>query len=198
MPATSSTRDPVPKRTWSPSMRRPYRVCVKAQVFCQGTPLTCRKSGHFNISSVASAAGARMKSGSSLLSEQDAAGEQAAGVAVAVAQRDGEHPWRNQGAIHSDDGERHRQAIIGAQSRDRDGMRHGVIAHRRDLRGMEIGSGTRVTEVFAFRLLIAIVVMEMEVGGAAVLAGLVTVPVCLAARRRHGRLRPRVVAAGAV
>src|SRR5437870_4968866 len=148
MPATSSTRDPAPKRIWSPSMRRPYN-CVQAQVFRQGTPLTCRKSGHFNISSLASAAGARMNSVSSLLSQQDAAGEQAAAVAVAIAQRDAEHPWRHQGAIHGDDGERDRQAIIGAQPHDSDGMRHAVIAHCRDLRGMEIGSRTRIAEVFA-------------------------------------------------
>src|SRR5437879_6827234 len=159
-------------------MPRPYN-CVQAQVFRQGTPLVaCRKSGHFKISSVASAAGARMKSVSSLLSEQDAAGEHAAGVAVAIAQRDAEHPWRHQRAVYRNDGKRDRQAIIGAQSRDRDGMRHGVIAHRRDLRGMEIGSGTRVAEVFAFRLLITIVLVEVEVGGAAILAGLVAVPVC--------------------
>ena len=74
-------------------------------------------------------------------------------------------------------------------------MRHGVIAHCSDLRGMEIGSRTRITEVFAFRLLIAIVVMEMEVGGAAILAGLVTVPIGLAARRRLRWLRAGVVAA---
>src|SRR5438445_3647698 len=139
MPATSSTRGPAPKRIWSPSMRRPYRVCVKAQVFRQGTPLACRKSGHFNISSLASAAGARMKPVSSLLSEQDAAGEQAAAVAVAVAQRDAKHPRRHQGAIHGDDRERDRQAVIGAQPHDSDGMRDAVIAHCRDLGGMEIG-----------------------------------------------------------
>src|SRR5437879_2492225 len=157
-------------------MLRPYN-CVQAQVFRQGTPLACRKSGHFNISSVASAAGTRMKLVSSLLSEQDAAGEQAAGVTVAVAQRDAKHPRRHQRAVYRDDRECDWQAIIGALSRDRDGMRHAVIAHRRDLGGMEIGSRTRITEVFAFRLLIAIVVMEMEVSGAAILAGLVTVPV---------------------
>src|SRR3989441_4587364 len=164
MPATSSTRDPAPKRIWSPSMRRPYRVCVQAYAFRQGTPLACRKSGHFNISSLASAAGARMKSVSSLLSEQDAAGEQAAGVGVAVAQRDAEHPRRHQRAVYRNDGKRDRQAIIGAQSHDSDGMRHAVIAHRRDLGGMEIGSSTRITEVFPFRLLIAIVLVEVEVG----------------------------------
>src|SRR5205807_3489310 len=183
MPATSSTRDPVPKRIWSPSMPRPYRVCVKAQVFCQGTPLACRKSGHFNISSLASAAGARMKSVSSLLSQQDAPGEQAAAVAVAVAEGDAEHPWRHQRAVYRNDGKRDRQAIIGAQSRDGNGMRQGVIGHRSDLLGMEIGSRTWIAEVFGFRLLIALVLMEVEVGGTAILAGLVAIPVCLAARR---------------
>jgi len=136
-----------------------------------------------------------MKSVSSLLSEQDAAGEQAAGVAVAVAQRDAEHPRRHQGAIHSDDRERHRQAIIGAQSRDRDGMRDAVIAHRSDLRGMEIGSRTRIAEVFTFRLLIAIVLMKVEVGGPAILAGLVTIAIGHAARRRLRWLQAGVVAA---
>src|SRR3989441_12787389 len=171
--------------------RSPYNR-VQAQVFRQATPLTCRKTGHFNISSLASAAGARMKPVSSLLSEQDAAGEQAAGVAVAVAQRDAKHPRRHQRAVYRDDGECDRQAIIGAQPHDSDGMRHAVIAHCRDLRGMEIGSRTRIAEVFAFRLLIAIVVMEMEVGGAAVLAGLVTVPIGLAAPWR-GRCLGREV-----
>src|SRR5207245_10076672 len=117
------------------------------------------------------------------LAERNAPGEEIAGVAVAVAEGDAEHPWRHQGAIYGDNRERDWQAIIGAQSRDRDGMRHGVIANRSDLRGMEIGSRTRIAEVFAFRLLIAIVVMEMEVGGAAILAGLVTVPVCRVADR---------------
>jgi len=136
-----------------------------------------------------------MKSVSSLLSELDAAGEQAAAVAVAVAQRDAEQPWRHQGAIHSDDGERDRQAIIGAQSRDGNGMRDAVIAHRRDLGGMEIGSRTRIAEVLAFRLLIAIVLMKVEVGGPAILAGLVTIAIGHAARRRLRWLRAGVVAA---
>src|SRR5437660_10480241 len=101
------------------------------------------------------------------LAERNAAGEEIAGVAVAVAEGDAEHPRRHQRAVYRNDGECDRQAIIGAQSRDRDGMRHGVIAHRRDLGGMEIGSGTRVTEVFAFRLLIAIVIVYMAVCDAA-------------------------------
>src|SRR3989441_12863909 len=92
------------------------------------------------------------------LAERNAPGEEIAGVAVAIAQRDAEHPWRHQGAIHGDNRERDRQAIIGSQSRDGNGMRDAVIAHRSDLGGMEIGSRTRITEVLAFRLLIAIVV----------------------------------------
>ena len=136
-----------------------------------------------------------MKLVSSLLSEQDAAGEQAAAVAVAIAQRDAKHPRRHQRAVYRNDGKRDRQAIIGAQSRDRDGMRHGVIGHRSDLRGMEIGSRTRIAEVFTFRLLIAIVLMKVEVGGPAILAGLVTIAIGHAARRRLRWLRAGVVAA---
>src|SRR5437879_5192826 len=137
--------------------------------------------GPFQYLFIGFSRGARMKSVSSLLSQQDAAGEQAAAVAVAIAQRDAKHPRRHQRAVYRNDGERDRQAIIGAQPHDSDGMRDAVIADRSDLRGMEIGSRTRVTEVFAFRLLIAIVVMEVEVSGAAILAGLVAIPIGLAA-----------------
>src|SRR5260370_40895896 len=73
-------------------------------------------------------------------------------------------------------------------------MRHVVIDHRINLRGMEIGSRTRITEAFAFRLLIAIVLMETEVSAAAFIAGVVALPVCHAARRRLWRLREGVVA----
>src|SRR5437879_9759051 len=100
-------------------MRKPCRVCGKAQVFRQSTPLACRKSGHFNISSLASAAGARMKAVSSLLSEQDAAGEQAAAVAVAVAEGEAEHPRRHQRAVYRDDGNLAQQAVHGVQYRER-------------------------------------------------------------------------------
>ena len=79
----------------------------------------------------------------SALVERNAPGEEIAGVAVAIAQGDAEHPWRNQGAIHGDDGERDRQAVIGAQSHDRDGMGHAVIAHRRDLRVRNEGEAAR-------------------------------------------------------
>jgi len=129
------------------------------------------------------------------LAERNVPSEEIATVAIAVAQRDAEHPWRHQGAIHGDDRERHRQAVIGAQSRDRDGMRHGVIGHRSDLRGMEIGSRTRITDVFAFRLLIAIVLMKVEVGGPAILAGHVTIAIGHAVRRRLRWLGAGVVAA---
>jgi len=111
------------------------------------------------------------------LVQRNAPGEEIAAVAVAVAERDAEHSWRHQGAIHRDDRERDRQAIIGAQSRDGNSMRHGVVGHGSDLRGMEIGSRTRITEVFTFRLLIAIILMEVEVGAAPVAAGHVAVPV---------------------
>src|SRR5229473_4718146 len=77
-------------------------------------------------------------------------------------------------------------------------MRHVVIGHRIDLRGMEISSRTRITEILAFRLLIAIVLMEAEVSTAPFVAGFVAVPVCHAARRRLGWPRERVVAANTV
>jgi len=48
------------------------------------------------------------------LVEPNAPVEQIAAVAVAVAQRDAEQPWRHQGAIHGDDGERHRHAVVGS------------------------------------------------------------------------------------
>ena len=134
----------------------------------------------------------------SALVERNAPGEEIAGVAVAIAQRDTEQPRRHQRAVYRNDGKRDWQAIIGAQSRDRDGMRDAVIAHRSDLGGMEIGSGTRITEVFAFRLLIAIVVMEMEVGAAAILAGLVAVPVCRVADRPAACAGDKVVGANDV
>jgi len=129
------------------------------------------------------------------LAERNAPGEEIAAVAVAVAEGDAEHPWRHQRAVYRNDGKRDRQAIIGAQSRGRHGMRYGVIAHRSDLRGMEIGSRTRIAEVFTFRLLIAIVLMKVEVGGPAILAGLVTIAIGHAARRRLRWLRAGVVAA---
>jgi hypothetical protein len=62
--------------------------------------------------------------------ERNATAQQAAAVAVAVAQRDAEQPGRQEGAIHRHDRERHRQAIVGAYARNRDGMRHVVIGHR--------------------------------------------------------------------
>src|SRR6266481_9605241 len=77
-------------------------------------------------------------------------------------------------------------------------MRHVVIGHRIDLRGMEISSRTRITEILAFRLLIAIVLMEAEVSTAPFVAGFVAVPVCHAARRRLWPLRERVVATDTV
>src|SRR5438270_222019 len=77
-------------------------------------------------------------------------------------------------------------------------MRHVVIGHRIDLRGMEISSRTRITEILAFRLLIAIVLMEAEVSTAPFVAGFVAVPVCHAARRWLGWPRERVVAADTV
>ncbi len=112
------------------------------------------------------------------LLERNAPVQEITAVAVAVAQRDAEQPWRHQGAIHGGDRERHRQAIIGAQPGDSNGMRHSVIGHRSDLRRMEIGSRTRITEVFAFRLEIAIVLMEVEMGAASLVAGHIAVSVC--------------------
>ena len=94
-----------------------------------------------------------------------------AAVDVSVAQRDAEQPGRHQGAIHGHDRERHRQAIIGAQSRDSNGMRHSVIGHGSDLRRIEISSGTGITEVFAFRQEIVVVLMEVEVGATAFVVG---------------------------
>src|SRR6202035_2297516 len=113
-----------------------------------------------------------------LLMHGDAAVEQIAAVGIAVAQGDAEETGRRQRAIYGDDRERYRQAIIRAQSRDRDGMRHVVIGHRIDLRGVEISSRTWITEVLFFRLLIAIVLMHVEVGFATLTAGLVAIPVC--------------------
>src|SRR5712692_5887494 len=77
-------------------------------------------------------------------------------------------------------------------------MRHVVIGHRIDLRGMEISSRTRITEILAFRLLVAIVLMEAEVSTTPFVAGLVAVPVCCVAWRRCGGLGQRVVATDAI
>jgi hypothetical protein len=41
--------------------------------------------------------------------------EQVAVVAVTVTESDAEKSWRHEGAIHSDDRERYRQAVIGSQ-----------------------------------------------------------------------------------
>jgi hypothetical protein len=46
---------------------------------------------------------------------------------------------------------------------------------------MEVGSRTRITEILAVLLRIAIVLMDPEVGTASVLAGFVALPVCLVA-----------------
>src|SRR6266446_5799791 len=77
-------------------------------------------------------------------------------------------------------------------------MRHVVIGHRIDLSGMEISSRTRITEILAFRLLIAIVLMEAEVSASPFVAWLVAVPVCRVAWRRRGRLGQRVIATDAI
>src|SRR5438046_8667747 len=116
-----------------------------------------------------------------------------AAVDVAAAECDAEHPWRHQRAIHGDDGECYRQAVIGTQSCDRDGMRHVVIAHRIDLRGMEISSRTRITEILTVLLLIAIVFMDVEAGAASVLSGHVAIAVCPMAGRKFPRSEERRV-----
>src|ERR1700704_268838 len=132
------------------------------------------------------------------LVQRNAPVEQVATVGVTVAQGDAEQTWRYQRAVHGDNRERHRQAIVGTQSGDRDAMRHGIIGHRIDLRGMKISSRARITEILALRLLIAIVLVEAEAGFASPAAGLVAVPIGLVARRRLRWLRKRVVAAGAI
>src|SRR5438045_6323712 len=63
-------------------------------------------------------------------------------------------------------------------------MRHVVIAHRIDLRGMEISSRTRITEILTVLLLIAIVFMDVEASAASVLSGHVAIAVCPMARRK--------------
>jgi hypothetical protein len=61
---------------------------------------------------------------------------------------------------------------------------------------MEIGSGTWITEAFAFRLEIAIVLMEVEVGATSVVAGHIAISVCLvAAASAATRARDKVVGA---
>jgi len=70
-----------------------------------------------------------------------------------------------------------------------------IERHRRHLGRLETDAGTRIAEVLAFRLLIAIVLMKVEVGGPAILAGLVTIAIGHAARRRLRWLRAGVVAA---
>src|SRR5260370_26210405 len=63
---------------------------------------------------------------------------------------------------------------------------------------MEISARTRITEIRALWLLIAIVLVEAEVSFASPAAGLVAVPVRLAARRGLRWLRECVVAASAI
>jgi len=63
-------------------------------------------------------------------------------------------------------------------------MRHVVIAHRFDLRGMEISSRTRITEILVVLLSIAIVLMDVEVCAAPVPTRQVAVAVSRAARRQ--------------
>src|SRR2546429_5179048 len=63
-------------------------------------------------------------------------------------------------------------------------MRHVVIAYRIDLRGMEISSRTRITEILAVLLSIAIVLMDVEVGADPVPAGQVAAADSRAARRQ--------------
>ena len=60
-------------------------------------------------------------------------------------------------------------------------MRHIVIDRGIDLRGMEIGSRIRVTEILAIPLSIAVILMDAEVGTASLLAGFVSLPVCFVA-----------------
>ncbi len=58
-------------------------------------------------------------------------------VAVTVAKGDAEHPWRHQGAIHSNDREPYRHAVIGSQSGKSDTVRDLVKSRRSELRGLE-------------------------------------------------------------
>src|SRR6266436_8703301 len=129
------------------------------------------------------------------LPERNAPVEQAPAVGVAVAQRDAEQSWRHQGAVHRNDRERNRQADVGAQSRDSNGMRHSVIGHRSDLRRVEVGSRTGIAESVAVGLLVAIVVVEVEMGLATILAGHVAVAVFRPAASASTRARDKVVGA---
>jgi hypothetical protein len=54
-------------------------------------------------------------SGGLRLIHGNAPGKQIAAVAVTVAERDAEQPWRNQGTVHGGDRERHRHAVVRSQ-----------------------------------------------------------------------------------
>jgi hypothetical protein len=108
--------------------------------------------------------------------------EQIAAVAVPVAQRDAERPWRHQRTIHGRDRERHWQAIIGAQSRDNNGMRHIVEGDGQNLGRVEIHVPARVFGIHMLTIIIlARVFIDVEARLARVLALDVAVPIAFMA-----------------
>ncbi len=130
------------------------------------------------------------------LVERDASVQKTAGVGVAVAQGDGEQPGRQQRAIHGDDGECHRRAVVSSRPHDGDALRYVVIRNGIHLRGLEIGSGVGIAESLALRARVAVVVMDVEGGFAALVAGFVAIPVSSVAARLDapgGFLLPREI-----
>src|SRR5438067_910633 len=69
------------------------------------------------------------------LVDGDASIQQAAAVAVSVAEGNAEHPRRGQRAIGSDNGEGHRRAIVGPRAGQSYGVRRFVEGSGGDLRG---------------------------------------------------------------
>src|SRR5581483_3650323 len=113
--------------------------------------------------------------GSSFSVDRNTPGHQLPAVAVPIAQRDAKQSWRSQRAVSTYDGERYRLPVVGAATRESHGMCNVVERRGGELRGLEVNARARIAERRAVRPLTGIVIVEVEMGVAAVLAVFVAI-----------------------
>src|SRR2546422_5281765 len=104
------------------------------------------------------------------LVDSNASVEQVAAVGVPIAERDAKHSRSDQGAVGSDDRERYRVPIVGSRPGEGHGVRNLVKGCGRDLRRLKVDTGAGIAEGRAASCLDGIVIIEGELGLAAMLA----------------------------